>query len=80
MPNDWYEFVEYGSTNQRSIEIQKYGFTRESAMYILQHPTEYLVVEDSRLKLKKSLLSCGNKGVKSDAELVWYNIPDLFVE
>ena len=80
VPNDWYEFVEYGSTNQRSIEIQKYGFTRESAMYILQHPTEYLVVEDSRLKLKKSLLSCGNKGVKSDAELVWYNIPDLFVE
>lgn len=80
VPNDWYEFVEYGSTNQRSIEIQKYGFTRESAMYILQHPTEYLVVEASRLKLKKSLLSCGNKGVKSDAELVWYNIPDLFVE
>lgn len=26
-PNDWYEFVEYGSTNKRSIEIQKYGFS-----------------------------------------------------
>ena len=25
-PNDWYEFVEYGSTNKRSIAIQKYGF------------------------------------------------------
>ena len=34
-PNDWYEFVEYDSTNKRSIEITKYGFSRESALFIL---------------------------------------------
>lgn len=42
-PNDWYEFVEYGSTNKSSIEIQKYGFSRESALYILQHEAEYVL-------------------------------------
>ena len=29
------EFVEYDSTNKRSIEITKYGFSRESALFIL---------------------------------------------
>ena len=79
-PNDWYEFVEYGSTNKRSIEIQKYGFSRESAIYILKHENEYICTESKELKLKKSLLECSNKGVKADAELVWYNTPELFLE
>ncbi|MBF1122585.1 MAG: DEAD/DEAH box helicase [Solobacterium sp.] len=79
-PNDWYEFVEYGSTNIRSIEIQKYGFSRESALYILQHEAEYILKSESELKLKKSLLECSNKSVKADAELAWYNTPELFLE
>ena len=79
-PNDWYEFVEYGSTNKRSIEIQKYGFSRESALYILQHEAEYVYKSETELKLKKSLLECPNKGVKADAELAWYNTPELFME
>ena len=35
VPNDWYEFVEYGSVNKETINIQKNGFSRESAIYIL---------------------------------------------
>lgn len=79
-PNDWYEFVEYGSTNKRSIEIQKYGFSRESALYILKHEAEYIYKAETELKLKKAILDCPNKGVKADAELVWYNTPELFLE
>lgn len=79
-PNDWYEFVEYGSTNKRSIEIQKYGFSRESALYILKHEVEYIYKTETELKLKKAILDCPNKGVKADAELVWYNTPELFLE
>lgn len=36
--HDWYEFVEYGSTNEDTINIQKHRFSRESAIYILEHP------------------------------------------
>lgn len=79
-PGDEDEFVEYGSTNKRSIEIQKYGFSRESALYILQHETEYVYKSETQLKLKKSILECPNKGVKADAELAWYNTPELFLE
>ena len=32
------------------------------------------------IKLKKSLPECSNKGVKADAELAWYNTPDLYLE
>lgn len=79
-PNDWYEFVEYGSTNKRSIEIQKYGFSRESALYILQHEAEFIYKSETELKLRKSLLVFPNKGVKADAELAWYNTTELFLE
>jgi superfamily II DNA/RNA helicase len=79
VPNDWYEFVEYGSVNKETINIQKNGFSRESAIYILAHP-EYIAQTDPELKLHKSVLACPSRGVRDDAALIQYNIPDLFVE
>lgn len=79
VPNDWYEFVEYGSVNKETINIQKNGFSRESAIYILAHP-EYIAQTDPELKLHKSVLTCPSRGVRDDAALIQYNIPDLFVE
>lgn len=34
MPNDWYEYLEYGTTNSLSIMFQRRGFSRETATYI----------------------------------------------
>ena len=51
-PNDWYEFVEYGSTNKRSIEIQKYGFSRESALYILCMKQSMFINQKQSLNLR----------------------------
>lgn len=77
--NDWYEFVEYGSTNRAAINIEKHGFTRESAIYILKHP-QYIAATEPELKIRKNIETCGNRGVRDDVELVKYNLPDLFVE
>lgn len=75
--HDWYEFVEYGSTNEDTINIQKHGFSRESAIYILEHPE--LVVQTKPLRLnRKAIDKCKNQGVKNDTELISYNIPELF--
>lgn len=30
-PNDWYEYVEYGTTNPLSITLQRNGFSRETS-------------------------------------------------
>jgi superfamily II DNA/RNA helicase len=78
VPNDWYEFVEYGSVNEETINIQKNGFSRESAIYILAHP-EYIAQTEPELKLHKSVLNCQSRGVREDAALIQYNIPNLFV-
>ena len=80
VPNDWYEFVEYGSTNKKSIMIQKLGFSREAALYILAHESDYVVIVDGELKLKNSLQECRSRAVKADFELVKYNLPELFVD
>ncbi len=80
VPNDWYEFVEYGSTNKKSIMIQKLGFSRESTIYILSHETEYVVMVNGELKLKNSLKECRSRVVQADFELVKYNLPEVFVD
>ena len=77
--HDWYEYVEYGSTNKRTINIQKHGFSRESAIYILEHPEAGIVKQEKPLRLSwKAIQECKNEGVKNDAELIKYNIPELF--
>ena len=29
--NDWYEYVEFGTTNSLTIVLQRYGFSREKS-------------------------------------------------
>lgn len=78
--DNWYEFVEYGSTNKRAIAIQKHGFSRESAMYILRQGQKYIAADEPELRLHRSILECPNKGVQNDAYMIQYNILDLFVD
>ena len=80
--NNWYEFVEFGTTNPLMILLQRNGFSRESAIYIRQHQEEYVVHDGSNgeLKLKSSVLNCGNSSAKADAERIIYNSPKLFVD
>lgn len=80
--NNWYEFVEYGTTNEVTIFLQRNGFSREAANYIKDHAEEYIVYADgetSEIKLKKNLLECSNNTVRTDAESIIYNIPQLFL-
>lgn len=80
VPNDWYEFVEYGSTNKKSIMIQKLGFSREATIYILSHEAEYVIIVNGEMKLKNSLKECRSRAVQADFELVKYNLPEIFVD
>ena len=78
--DNWYEFVEYGSTNKSAIAIQKHGFSRESAMYILRQGQKYIAADEPELRLHRSILECPNKGVRNEADIIQYNIPDLFID
>jgi superfamily II DNA or RNA helicase len=77
--NDWYEYVEFGSTNQLTIFFQRNGFSRETAEYIRSHH-EYIVHTQQGFKLKKSLQECGKQSVQEEIVDILFNVPELFIE
>lgn len=79
--NNWYEYVEFGTTNPLTILLQRNGFSRESATYIRNHRDEYVVQNDvgEDLKLKSSLLKCGNTSVMTESASIKFNVPGLFI-
>ncbi len=77
--NDWYEYVEYGSTNRLTIFFQRNGFTRETADYIREHKDKYVSESSNAIKLKKSLLNCEKESVKAEVQEIQYNVPELFI-
>lgn len=77
--NDWYEYVEYGSTNKLTIFLQRNGFTREASNFIRKSQNQYVVYLDNNTKLKKTLLEIGNKSIKDEVTQIFYNLPNLFV-
>ncbi|MBR5179845.1 MAG: DEAD/DEAH box helicase [Lachnospiraceae bacterium] len=78
--NDWYEYVEYGTTSPVTIFLQQTGFTRETASYIQANQHKYLTFIDGEYKVKKSIMECGNDTVETDAHDLQFNIPELFVD
>ncbi len=79
--NDWYEYVEYGTTNPLSITLQRNGFSRETSTYIKRHRDQYVITtEVGEIKLLRSLADCGNISVRKEVADVIYNIPELFVD
>jgi hypothetical protein len=81
LKNDWYEYVEYGTTNPLTIFLQRNGFSRETAMYIRNYRNDYVVGLDiSEPRLKRSLVKCGNLSVEREVADMLYNNPHLFVD
>jgi hypothetical protein len=80
MPNDWYEYVEYGTTNRLSIMFQRHGFSRETATYIRKNAAIYVVLVNNEARLKKSIANCGNTSVEIEVADVRLNAPELFID
>ena len=79
-PNDWYEYVEYGTTNPMTIFLQQSGFSREVSSFIQEHQDKYIIEYVHEVKIKKTILHCGNLGVETESNDIQFNMPELFVE
>lgn len=80
--NDWYEFVEYGTTNPDTIFLQQSGFSREASIFI-QKPSnlnKYISEADGKKFIRRSILECGNMGVETEAADIQFNMPELFID
>lgn len=80
MDNDWYEYVEYGTTNPLTILLQKSGFTRETSTYIRNHRDEYVIEIDGKPRLLKKILTSPNENVRRESEEIIFNAPELFID
>ena len=79
--NDWYEFVEYGTTNRLRIILQRSGFKRDSTEYIRRNADKYVRgTPDNPKLLKWALLECPNELVRRDTQEIQYNVPELFID
>lgn len=83
--NDWYEYVEYGTTNPLTIYLQRYGYTRESSSYIIRHKDEFVRFDITTptapfVLVYNKLLECNDDGTKSETPNIYINVPELFVE
>lgn len=80
-PNDWYEYVEYGTDNPVTIGLQRLGFSRESAAYLRDHADRgyYTVRDNNQVFLSPSILECDNPEVRMEAGEIQYNIPEFML-
>jgi hypothetical protein len=82
--NDWYEYVEYGTTNKLTILLQRYGYHREAASFINGHRSEFVdfsvTTDTAPFVLRKDLLlNCSDESAKSETPEIYINIPELFI-
>ena len=76
--NDWYEYVEYGTTKIETILLQRIGFTRESATFIRTNVPNAIRVYEGAPYLNPILLESSNTNVRKEANEIRYNMPEAF--
>lgn len=80
-PNDWYEYVEYGTTDDIIITLQQCGFEREQAQYIKSHGYLDLNTPSSVATFtikKEEILKSKDEDVVNQAKEALINVPELF--
>ena len=79
--NDWYEYVEYGTSNKLVIMLQKYGFSREDAI-ILSKPSykQYIIIDTNSIYIKNGILNKVSFELKEILETVKINYPEIFIK
>lgn len=78
IPNDWYEYVEYGTTKQETILLQRFGFSRESATYIRRNVANPIATAGDQHFLNPALLESPNINVRKEAKEIKFNVPEAF--
>lgn len=77
--NDWYEYVEYGTSNKLVIMLQKFGFLREEAI-LLSKPQflNYISLKEDSLVIDSKILNKTSSELQQSIETVMINYPEIF--
>lgn len=58
LPNDWYEYVKYDTTNKMSILLQKNGLSHKTAAYLSSDEKRFISRTKASIKLRMEVFSC----------------------
>lgn len=75
--NDWHDYIQYGTTDHVVIELQKFGFSRETALKINTNE-KYIIYENEKIYINKEILEDKNKMIVEEAEEVMLNNSGVF--
>lgn len=83
--NDWYEYIEYGTMKSTMIYLQRVGYSRESATFILNQKNKFMDTSKQSTTApfvlrRTELLNCRDEGVKIETEDIFINVPELFID
>ncbi len=82
--NDWYEYIEYGTKDSLIIELEKIGFTRETASHIKANKDKLLIIGEGNSLIDDFFLNSAeidtskNDDLKGEAKKIRTNLPELF--
>lgn len=81
--NDWYEYVEYGTTSPLTIVLQRYGYSREASSYIIKHKDDFVInISTSTAPFVLNydkLITCRDDSTKNETPNIYINVPELFI-
>lgn len=72
--------MEFGSCNVDFIFLQRSGYSRESAVHLLERRESFVLITDGKLKLNKNAIdSYAREDVRAETQEIFYNDKDLFI-
>lgn len=77
--HDWYDYVEYGTSNVMVILLQKYGFLREQALSLLKAPyNEYIEQSPNGLIIRYEIFDIAKQDILEALKTVRINYPEIY--
>jgi len=71
VPNDWYEYIEYGTNNKIVIKLQKHGLTREFALELKNKYSNYIKYDENEdMFLLEKILKTDDDDLKEALTIV----------
>ncbi|MDU4241054.1 MAG: hypothetical protein E7I21_10685, partial [Limosilactobacillus fermentum] len=80
LDNDWYQYLEYGTTDESVIWLEQLGYSRSNSIEIVTDKIEAIVTDSQGDKLVLKLIhEMHNPEIERETERIMMNYPDSFV-
>jgi hypothetical protein len=77
LQNDWSEYLDFGTNDDNVIFLQKMGFSREVAKFLIDN-NEYIVIRNGIVKISNKVYDAESMRVIEELDVAKINYPEIF--